>query len=128
MLYDFGTLQKELSRWEDKAGRPAAVIGRSVCGRPLYGLWMGSGQETAVILAGFHGMEWITSAVLMDYAHIVCGFRRRFACSWFPWSILMAWKFLCTGLKRPVPMHRKCETYRPTHPLAGKCPGCGPQP
>ena len=69
MLYDFGALQKDIRQWEDKAGRPAAVIGRSVCGRPLYGLWMGSGQETAVILAGFHGMEWITSAVLMDYAH-----------------------------------------------------------
>lgn len=69
MLYDFGALQKDIRQWEDKAGRPAAVIGRSVCGRPLYGLWMGNGQETAVILAGFHGMEWITSAVLMDYAH-----------------------------------------------------------
>lgn len=68
MLYDFGVLQKEITQWEKEAGHRAESIGESVCGRPLYGLWMGSGRETAVILAGFHGMEWITSAVLMDYA------------------------------------------------------------
>ncbi|MDR1101464.1 MAG: M14 family metallocarboxypeptidase [Clostridiales bacterium] len=50
-------------------------IGQSVCGREIYSLTLGSkAAKTHVFFNGaHHGMEWVTSWVLMRYIEDVCG-------------------------------------------------------
>lgn len=67
MLYDFSVFEKEKEEWERKTGRRAEKIGSSLCKRPLYQFRIGQGRRVFAVFACFHGMEWITSAVLMDY-------------------------------------------------------------
>lgn len=67
MLYDFSVFEKEKEEWERKTGSRAEKIGSSLCKRPLYQFRIGQGRRVFAVFACFHGMEWITSAVLMDY-------------------------------------------------------------
>ncbi len=43
----------------------AAPIGRSVLGRSLWGITMGSGKERVLMAAAFHGQEWLTSLICL---------------------------------------------------------------
>ncbi len=43
----------------------AAPIGRSVLGRSLWGITLGSGKERVLMAAAFHGQEWLTSLVCL---------------------------------------------------------------
>ena len=47
-------------------------IGTSVCGRKIEFLRLGN-RDSAVLWAGaFHGMEWLTSLVLLKFANELC--------------------------------------------------------
>ena len=44
------------------------IIGRSVMGKPLYALTMGSGSRTVLYSGTHHGNEWITTPLLLQFA------------------------------------------------------------
>ena len=44
------------------------IIGRSVMGKPLYALTMGSGRRTVLYCGTHHGNEWITTPLLLQFA------------------------------------------------------------
>jgi g-D-glutamyl-meso-diaminopimelate peptidase len=45
------------------------TIGQSVMGKPIYMLTVGTGPKKIHINASFHGNEWITTGILMDFIH-----------------------------------------------------------
>jgi len=48
-------------------------IGKSVCGRNIYCLYVDSKKNSSIIYnAAHHGMEWITSWVLMSFVEEIC--------------------------------------------------------
>lgn len=48
-------------------------IGKSVLGREIFGLRLGSEHSENVLFAGaFHGMEWLTSLVLLKFLDKIC--------------------------------------------------------
>lgn len=48
------------------------VIGRSTLGKPVYALAIGRGEESVLYAGAFHGLEWMTSLVLMRFAESLC--------------------------------------------------------
>lgn len=47
-------------------------VGRSVLGKEIMGLMVGSGRERVLYAAAFHGQEWITSLVLLRLCEDIC--------------------------------------------------------
>lgn len=50
----------------------SAPIGRSVLGRSLWGLTLGTGRERVLMAAAFHGQEWITSLLCLRLCEELC--------------------------------------------------------
>ena len=50
----------------------AVPVGRSVLGKEIMGLMVGSGRERVLYAAAFHGQEWITSLVLLRLCEDIC--------------------------------------------------------
>ena len=50
----------------------AAPIGRSVLGRNLWGLTLGTGKERVLMAAAFHGQEWLTTLVCLRLCEDLC--------------------------------------------------------
>ncbi len=48
------------------------VIGKSVCQRDIHCLRIGSSQRPALFASAFHGMEWLTSLLVLLFADRVC--------------------------------------------------------
>lgn len=46
------------------------IIGKSCCGRPIYLLAIGAGEEKILISAGYHGSEWLTPLPALDSSRI----------------------------------------------------------
>ena len=46
----------------------AFPIGKSVLGRGLYALGFGKGGSGALLVGGVHGMEWLTTMLLLRFA------------------------------------------------------------
>ncbi len=46
--------------------------GKSVLGRPIDGLRLGSGGESVLYAGAFHGQEWLTSLVLLRFTERLC--------------------------------------------------------
>lgn len=55
----------------------AAPIGRSVLGRSLWGLTLGSGRERVLMAAAFHGQEWLTSLICLRLCEEICNALRN---------------------------------------------------
>lgn len=67
--YTFDVLEKDLERLkEDFPKLETGIIGRSVWGKSLYYIRIGSGNNKILYNGAHHGMEWITSAMLMRFA------------------------------------------------------------
>lgn len=49
-----------------------APIGRSVLGKDIPGILLGSGRKRIVYAAAFHGQEWITSLILLRLCEDIC--------------------------------------------------------
>ena len=50
----------------------SSVIGKSLVGRNIYALEFGYSQNKVLYAAAFHGMEWITSLLLLSFAQNLC--------------------------------------------------------
>ncbi len=50
----------------------AAPIGRSVLGRSLWGLTLGTGKERVLVAAAFHAQEWLTALVCLRLCEDLC--------------------------------------------------------
>lgn len=50
----------------------AAPVGKSVLGREIMGMILGSGRERILYTAAFHGQEWLTSLVLLRLCEDLC--------------------------------------------------------
>lgn len=50
----------------------AAPVGKSVLGREIMGMILGSGRERILYAAAFHGQEWLTSLVLLRLCEDLC--------------------------------------------------------
>ena len=62
-------------------------FGQSVMGKPLYGIRIGTGPKKVLYVSGHHGLEWLTSAMIMSfvrayadaikYGKMLCGYNAR---------------------------------------------------
>ncbi len=50
------------------------VIGKSLCGRDILGLQFGSTKNMVLLACTFHGMEWLTSLVILRFLDTLCGY------------------------------------------------------
>ena len=50
----------------------AVPIGRSVLGRSLWGLTLGTGRQRVLMAAAFHGQEWLTALVCLRLCEEMC--------------------------------------------------------
>lgn len=48
------------------------TIGESLCSRPIDMLTIGNRKKTVLLTAAFHGMEWITSLILLKFSDELC--------------------------------------------------------
>jgi g-D-glutamyl-meso-diaminopimelate peptidase len=48
------------------------VLGHSVLGRPVYALQVGESRERVLFAGAFHGMEWLTCALLLQFTSDLC--------------------------------------------------------
>jgi g-D-glutamyl-meso-diaminopimelate peptidase len=65
---DYLAMEQQLLRWkEEDPLLSVAVFGRSLLGRNLYCVTLGQGQPRILLVGGVHGMEHITSALLLWY-------------------------------------------------------------
>ncbi|MBQ9083132.1 MAG: M14 family metallocarboxypeptidase [Clostridia bacterium] len=48
------------------------TLGHSVLGRPIYALYLGEEHEPVLFAGAFHGMEWLTCALLLQFTADLC--------------------------------------------------------
>lgn len=66
--YTYETLKKDIQKLKkDFPDTEIGTIGKSVWGRDLYYIKVGSGNNCISYNGAHHGMEWITSAMLMQF-------------------------------------------------------------
>ncbi len=71
--YNYATLEKDIAALSAKYNFiKTGVIGESVEGRKLYSLKIGNGRQSIFYNASHHGLEWITSPLLMQFADDYC--------------------------------------------------------
>lgn len=67
--YDYTTLTEELTDFRNNhPDIPVFSIGKSIENRNLYAIKLGSGSRRILFHGAHHGMEWLTSRLLMDFA------------------------------------------------------------
>lgn len=67
--YTYEVLKEEIARLKSEFPQlEVGSIGRSVWGKELYYLRLGNGKGKMLYNGAHHGMEWITSAMLMKFA------------------------------------------------------------
>jgi g-D-glutamyl-meso-diaminopimelate peptidase len=50
------------------------VIGSSLCGQKILGLKIGNAENMILFACAFHGMEWLTSLVILKFLDTLCGY------------------------------------------------------
>lgn len=48
------------------------ILGQSYCNRNIYSIQVGNPKNACLLLGGVHGMEWLTSLLLLVFADTVC--------------------------------------------------------
>ncbi len=66
-IYGYENLKRDLSVLAKNKNIRVGTAGKSVEGRELYTITMGTGDYKLFINGAHHGMEWITSAMLMRF-------------------------------------------------------------
>ena len=66
--YTYYKMKKDLIRLENKYGLSYFSIGKSVKNREIFAFCLGKGDSTIIVNGGHHGLEWITSLLLMRFA------------------------------------------------------------
>ncbi|MDQ5983024.1 MAG: M14 family metallocarboxypeptidase [Eubacteriales bacterium SKADARSKE-1] len=49
-----------------------SIISKSSCGRNIHSIQIGAAKKSALFVGAFHGMEWLTSLLLLVFAERVC--------------------------------------------------------
>lgn len=66
--YTYDMLVSDIGRFkEENPGIPVFSIGKSVEGREIYALKIGSGSKRIFICGAHHGMEWLTAKVCVKF-------------------------------------------------------------
>lgn len=73
MKYDYRFLLNEINRFPD-----AFSIGKTHEGRNIFCIPIGTGKRSAVFAAAFHGLEYLTTPALLNFAH---SYKNQSACS-----------------------------------------------
>ncbi len=69
-IYDYTTLSKDLKHFRNQYPKiPVFPIGKSLQGRDLYAIKLGYGGKRVFFNGAHHGMEWLTSKLLMTFAN-----------------------------------------------------------
>lgn len=68
---DTTQLQRKIFTLAGEGGWRVFVAGRTALGRLIYGMDLGSGKQKLLLCGGFHGMEHMTSALLLRFAEEV---------------------------------------------------------
>lgn len=72
-MYDDTRLTREAQQLADRYEIcRISSIGKSLCGRTLHLLKIGTGPVPVLYAGAFHGMEWITSAMLLHFCRRLC--------------------------------------------------------
>lgn len=50
------------------------TIGKSLCKREIIGLKIGNTENMVLFACAFHGMEWLTSLILLRFFDVLCGY------------------------------------------------------
>ena len=50
------------------------VIGKSLCKREIIGLKIGNTEKMLLFACAFHGMEWMTSLIILNFLDVLCGY------------------------------------------------------
>lgn len=73
-MYDYEQLKSDLELLKEQYNCAEVFsIGKSVKGRELYTVKLGSGKREVYYNGAHHGLEWITSQLLMKFIFDVCG-------------------------------------------------------
>lgn len=73
-FYDYDTLSEEIKTFcNNYPNIPVFSIGKSTESRELFSLKLGSGSRRVLFHGAHHGMEWITSRLLMEFAIYLTG-------------------------------------------------------
>ena len=69
---NYAYLEQEMARLSRCRCALTGSIGRSVCGRRIYSISFGETRQRVLLAAAFHGMEWITTMILLRFARRLC--------------------------------------------------------
>lgn len=48
------------------------ILGKSYCKRNIYSIHLGSTKDACLLVGGVHGMEWLTSLLLLSFLDTIC--------------------------------------------------------
>lgn len=76
--YTYDVLKEDIRKLKEEFPRADVIsIGKSVWGKDLFCLKLGAGPGKLIYSGAHHGMEWITSAMLMRFARDFLAFERE---------------------------------------------------
>ena len=71
--FDHKNLEKILVKLKNKYEFiEIGTLGNSIFGKSIPRLTLGNGSKNVIYIGGHHGMEWMTSALLMQFVHDFC--------------------------------------------------------
>lgn len=72
-MYDYNRVTLELQQLDNRYETcHLSSIGKSLCGRSLHLFRIGSGEKKVLYAGAFHGLEWITAAMLTHFSRRLC--------------------------------------------------------
>lgn len=83
-MYDYNRVTLELQQLDNRYETcHLSSIGKSLCGRSLHLFRIGSGEKKVLYAGAFHGLEWITAAMLTHFSRRLCQAQgKRLDCIW----------------------------------------------
>lgn len=69
---DYQYLEQAMCRLSQFPNAKTGSIGRSVCGRRIFSFSIGNPKERVLFAGAFHGMEWITTLILLRFSLRLC--------------------------------------------------------
>ena len=71
--YDHKNLEKTLIELKNQFEfLEIGTLGKSIFGKSIPRISLGNGKKSVIYVGAHHGMEWITSALLMQFVHDFC--------------------------------------------------------
>ena len=71
--FDYKKLEKTIIEFKNRYDFfDVGTLGCSILGKSIPRITLGNGQKSVIYIGAHHGMEWITSALLMQFVHDFC--------------------------------------------------------